>query len=205
MSGQIVVSRQEINTLSELLRLDAMVYPKDQRATFDEVLDRYKINKNLYVVLCLDTEIIGYLCVLPIRCDLYTNIMNGEDLIDSEISGQHIVPYSSGNSHRLYLTSAVIHPSHQGKGLSKFLIKGLYGYLLEKKNANILIASMLATAVSPGGKKLIEKMKFNEVKRIYHGYAMYELLIDDAVYKLIEDNYHQITDPTGKIGIKYSF
>ena len=27
----------------------------------------------------------------------------------------------------------------------------------------------------------------------------------DAVYKLIEDKYHQITDSTGRMGIKYSF
>ena len=189
-NNNIVVKYTEkfdIKLIDDILEIDSKVYPKQLQGTFEEIYDRFKVNLNMFILLYDGIKLIGYLCLFPIKYELYENIINDDKLFDSNISGELLEEYKPFNTYKTYLISAVIVPEYQGKGLSKYLINGFYQFLLNKKKKNILFSSALSTAVTTDGEKMLKKMNFVRKKTISNDYILYELLINEAYYRQIEE------------------
>jgi len=176
----------DISLISDILEIDSAVYPEHLQGTFDELYDRFKANRDMFILLYDDTRLVGYFCLFPIRNELYEEISNSDRLYDSDISGDQLEQYKPGNTYKLYAISTAIHPDYQGKGLSKHLINGFYKYLLDKKKRSIHISSVLATAVTNGGDSILRKLGFTHKKALSSGYSLYELSVDNAYCALIE-------------------
>jgi len=176
----------DISLISDILRIDSLVFPKHLQGTFDEVYGRFKANRDSLVLLYDKTVLAGYVCLFPIDDELYEEILKRKKLFDSDIPCKHIKQYQPNCTYRLYAISTAICPEYQGKGLSKLLIKGFYKYLLDKKKNNILFSSVLSTAVTGGGDYLLKELGFSRKNELPGGYKLYELQIDDNYYDTIE-------------------
>jgi len=181
------VDELDISLIVDVLNIDSAVYPVHLRGTFDELYGRFTANRDTYVLLYDNNDLIGYLCLLPVKDELYEKISNDDRLYDSDIPYEQIEQYQPHNTYKLYAISTAIRPDYQGKGLSGLLIRGFYKYLLEKRKSNIRISSVLSSAVTSGGDLLLKKMGFTRIKELSGGYMLYELQVDDAYYALIEE------------------
>ena len=174
--------------INEILEIDASVYPEHLQGTFEEVYGRFCANRDMFIMLYDDKKLIGYLCLFPIKDSLFEKISSENKLFDSDISGEMLEQYKPHNVYKLYLISMVIISEYQKKGLSNYLIKGFYRFILEKKKNNILFSVILSSAVTNDGKLMLERMGFKEKKKLPGGYSLNELLINDAFYEIAERN-----------------
>ncbi|MCL2378344.1 MAG: GNAT family N-acetyltransferase [Defluviitaleaceae bacterium] len=202
MNPESKITSQEIKSLQEMLTIDSLVYPEHQQATYDEVINRYKVNKNLYILLYYGKKLTGYICLLPIKEPLYSKILLENRLYDSDIPGSCLEEYTPGNSYRLYIISMAIHPGYHGRGLSKHLIKGFYEYLLKHKKDGINFSSVLSTAVTNDGKLMLERMGFTGIKKIDGDFTLFELPLNDELYNNIEKSYNANPIHNSKVEVK---
>ena len=172
--------------INTILEIDASVYPLNLQGTFDEVYGRFKANRDTYVLLYCDDKLIGYFCFFPIKKILYDEIVNHDKLYDSDIPGKMLEQYEAFKTYKLYVISTAILPEYQKKGLSKYLIKGFFKFILDKKKNNIVFSSALSTSVTPEGKIMLKKMGFKKIKTISDEYSLNELVMDDDFYRSIE-------------------
>jgi ribosomal protein S18 acetylase RimI-like enzyme len=133
---------------------------------------------------------------------LYNEILVENRLFDSDIPGVLLERYTPFSKYRLYLISAAIHPEYQGKGLAKYLVRGFYGYLLEKKKENIYFTSALSTAVTSEGRIMLDKMGFMEVKKLNSDYTICELLINDETYRAMERKQNENSVKDQRVEVK---
>lgn len=175
--------------IKEIIEIDKKVYPDNLQGKFNEVYARFRANRDMFVLLYDDKKLIVYLCLFPINDSLYETISSENKLFDSDISCKMIEQYKSYNVYKLYLISMVIIPEYQKKGLSKFLIKGFYKYILDKKKRNILFSKILSSAVTNDGKLMLKRMGFKKKKDLPGGFTLNELIINDSVYEIAERNY----------------
>jgi len=168
--------------INAILEIDASVYPLNLQGTFDEVYGRFKANRDTYVLLYFNKKLIGYFCFFPIKSILYDEIVNKNKLYDSDIPGEMLEQYEAFNSYKLFVISTAILPEHQKKGLSKYLIKGFYQFILDKKKNNIMFTSALSSSVTPEGKIMLDKIGFRKIKTISEEYSLHELIMDDDFY-----------------------
>ena len=173
--------------INAILEIDASVYPLNLQGTFDEVYGRFKANRDTYVLLYFNKKLIGYFCFFPIKSILYDEIVNKNKLYDSDIPGEMLEQYEAFNSYKLFVISTAILPEHQKKGLSKYLIKGFYQFILDKKKNNIMFTSALSSSVTPEGKIMLDKIGFRKIKTISEEYSLHELIMDDDFYGSIGD------------------
>ena len=172
--------------INDILNIDSMVFPKHLQGTFEEVKSRFLVNRDMFILLHDEDKLIGYMCFFPVKDELYGEILKGEKLFDSDIPANLLEQYNEFNTYKMFVISAAIIPEYQGKGLSKQLIKGFYKHLLEKKEKNILFSAALSVAVTGGGEHLLNLMKFQKVKVLPTGHALYERIIDDTYYSFLE-------------------
>jgi GNAT superfamily N-acetyltransferase len=182
----------DVKLINDILKIDSAVFPKFLQGTFVEVYGRFKANRDIFILLYSENDLIGYLCLFPVKDILYKQILNEKRLFDSDMSGELIERYEPFNTYKLYLISAAIHPEYQRKGLSKHLIDGFFQYILEKKKNNIFFSTALSTSVTVAGRVMLKKMGFKEKKTLLGGYVLHELDIVDAFSKLSKEVYGEL-------------
>jgi GNAT superfamily N-acetyltransferase len=166
--------------IKEILHLDSLVYPERYQGTFDEVYGRYMANRDIFVVLYSDEKLIGYLCLFPIKDELYKRILKEDRVFDSDIPGEMLEPYLPNRCYKLYLISTVIHPDYQKQGLSKLLIQGYNQFIDDKIKNNITFSSALSTSVTDDGRRMLERLGFTEMKRLGGTCSLHELFFKGA-------------------------
>ena len=175
------ISDLDIKLINNILKIDALVYPEHLQGSFDEVHARFNANREMFVLLYDESEIIGYICFFPIVDTLYESILSEDKMFDSDIPSEMIQAYEPHKTYKLYVISAVIHPDYQGKGLSRLLVDGFHKFLLDKNKKGINFSSALATSVTSEGEALCRKLGFTEKKRLSSGYAVHELDINNLL------------------------
>ena len=158
-----------------ILKLDEKVYAADLTGSYRSVKERYDANKDSYLLAIEEAtkEIIGYLCFFPITTELKENMKRSDVMIDDIIKGSDIIPYEQGKKHTVYIISVVVHPNYKGKGVSRLLTQALVDFIQEKAALEITIEELLATAVSIGGKNLLQHLDFQEEKTLDGGYTLF--------------------------------
>ena len=74
----------DISFINDVVEIDSMVYPAHLQGTFDELCDRFNANRDSYVLLYDDTDLVGYLCLFPIKEELYEEIISNDRVYDSD-------------------------------------------------------------------------------------------------------------------------
>ncbi|MCL2170147.1 MAG: GNAT family N-acetyltransferase [Defluviitaleaceae bacterium] len=175
------VSDLDKKLIDDILKIDSLVYPEHLQGTFDEVHGRFKVNREMFVLLYDQSQLIGYLCFFPIKEALYERIINEDMVFDSDIEGEMVEAYETGKTYKLYFLSVAIHPDYHGKGLSKLLVDGTCKFLEQKIKEGINFCTALITSVSPEGEALAKKLEFIEVKRLSCGYTVHEININELL------------------------
>ncbi|WP_337100436.1 GNAT family N-acetyltransferase [Paenibacillus sp. YIM B09110] len=170
--------------IQDILAIDELVYASDFRGTYEEVSERFRANRDMFILLYDDDKIIGYLCLFPIKAELYEKIVRSDRMYDSDIPGSMIERYTPGERYKLFMISVAIHPDYQNQGHSGKIIQGFYSYMLKKQKDNIHIDSILAISVSKPGERFLGKLRFAPLKEIKSGISLHELIIDETFYSM---------------------
>ncbi len=159
--------------INEVLKLDALVYDADMQGSYKSVNNRFKKNKDSYLLIMDGTKIVGYICFFPISKALEAKMLEGEEMQDDNILPDDILEYTEGTSHDLYIISAVIHPDYRDREAIKLLTSEFVNFINEKIKTNFHINKVYATAVSSDGEKILKYLNFKEQKTYQGGYKLY--------------------------------
>ena len=181
------LNEMDTKLINDILHIDSLVYPAHYQGTFSEIHDRYKTNRDMFVLLYADEMLIGYLCMFPIKTVLYEQILQEDRFFDSDIPGNMLETFCPNNSYKLYLISAAIHPKYQKQGLSNLLITGFHKYVNDKKKNSITFSSALSTSITMEGRQMLRKMGFSEIANRGENFKLHELVFDEVFYSNTEE------------------
>jgi GNAT superfamily N-acetyltransferase len=170
--------------IQDILAIDELVYASDYRGTYEEVSARFLANRDMFILLYDAEKVIGYLCLFPIKAELYQKIVQSDRMYDSDIPGSMIEKYVPGEHYKLFMISVAIHPDYQKQGHSGKIIQGFYSYMLKKRKDNVHIDSILAISVSKPGERFLGKLRFAPLKEIKSGVSLHELIVDETFYPI---------------------
>jgi GNAT superfamily N-acetyltransferase len=177
----------ESELIRDLITIDAAVFSENLRGTFGSIYKRFIANRDVLALLYESSLLIGYMCFFPICGELREQICCENRLFDADITDEMVALYEVGKKHHLYLISAAVLPAYQGKGASKHLICSFYKQILTKREQGIGFESALSTAVTDGGRRMLEKMGFCKIKTLCDECDLYELQFSDDVFRSIEE------------------
>ena len=135
--------------INEMIALDKLVFRGNDIGAFEKCREWVNINPDIYTVLMLDNDVIGYINFMPITNHAYEAIKQGQ-LKDYELDKNDIITFSRDKPLKCLFTSIVIHPDHQA-GLS--LTRLWKGFLKKIKLLNVTISSVIMDCVSEIGEK----------------------------------------------------
>ena len=140
----IRVENKNINRsiLERVKAIDEQFYT-ESKLTLDWYLERYK-EYHVITLLYDDDKIVGYLLCVPIKKELYDDIMNGKLTNDIDVSHDMFVKDSLYN----YIVSIVIDKEYRN---NKYAYRLLDNLIIKKGN------KYCALTVSEAGKKLASK------------------------------------------------
>jgi GNAT superfamily N-acetyltransferase len=152
--------------IKRILQLDASVYTLDMQGTMESVSDRFRANKDSYVVLLRDDVIIGYICLFPINAALYKKVVHSRRMFDDgNITSEDILEYKENHDYHLFLISVVILPEFQNTGCAKLLADGFLKFIEDKNKENVKIKSVTAFAINDDGVVFLSRIGFQTIRK----------------------------------------
>ena len=163
--------------IKQALDLDTIVYDDSYRLDLDTCISYHQKNKKIYIMAMnlQDQKIIGYINFSPISEHMYRKLLSG-DVRDTIIRDTDIERYTDCSNYWGYMSSIVVHPKMQHRGISKKMCKALGRLLFDLGyDRNIYFNSIIADVVSDIGRHVLCKMGFEEIKFSKHGTQIMEL------------------------------
>ncbi|MEF9984707.1 MAG: GNAT family N-acetyltransferase [Oscillospiraceae bacterium] len=157
--------------ISDVLTIDEVVYPSNMRGTKKSVRDRYLKNKDSYILIYENKDLVGYMCFFPVNANFYHEILFSDEMFDDNIKAQDIQAYDKENN--LFLISVAILPSHQNGIAIKLMVASFKDFLKEKIANGQYINSITAVAISNAGEGLLERLNFEKIKSIEENHFLY--------------------------------
>ncbi len=152
--------------IERIFKLDREVYPEEHLSTIEELQDRFNRNKDSYITVTIDDELAGYVCFFPITSSLAAKLEEGIFKTDATISSADILPFDNHEG-ILYVISAVVAKKFQGSSVVKLLME-----TFEKRIKHKGFNSIMATAISYKGERVLEKQGFHVLVSNKHGVLM---------------------------------
>ncbi len=174
-----IINQVNESLLKEMIKLDELVYNKEDVGDLEKCKSWININPNIYTVLLYDDEIIGYINFMPITNKAYKRIKQGK-LKDYELTTEDIVEYSEGKTLKYLLTSIVIKPEYQD---TQAIIELWTGFLNKIKEFNLIVSNLIVDCVSEHGEKFIKQnLKVKYITNSNNG-KIYEGILNKAQTK----------------------
>ena len=159
----------EDDFISDVLRLDALVFAPSDQGTDSSIRARYNANQESLVLAYNNSEIIGYICFFPVTNDLSERIKNEESPFDDNIQPSDILAsYKNKHDFDVFLISAAISPEYQGKGTGTELVNKCLAFLSDKIKSGCKIRKAYSYAFSDAGARVLAKTGFKELKGVRH-------------------------------------
>jgi hypothetical protein len=144
-----------------LLALDERVYAKEYRMSDDLTRRRFQINPYADIVVSDGDQLAGYISVFPILTKMVQKMKTGAfQECDLERS---VIPYDHPGYYDLYLESIVIDKARYPHFSSRWLLVALQEHLQRLQKRGIFIRQIVAWAVSPMGRRTLQKWRFCEI------------------------------------------
>lgn len=147
--------------IPQLIALDQKVYPPEYQVDEETTRCRWKRNHQTDLIIKDQEQIIGYITLLPIPSPLFHQMM--DQPINEEYVDLNILPFDHPGSYDAYLESIVLDKKSYPHFSGKWLFINLERHLRNLQRRGIFIRHILAWAVSPMGRKTLQKMRFTEV------------------------------------------
>ena len=174
--------------IKDVMCLDSLAYNEDMQGTYDSISNRFKKNKESYILAYDNKKLIGYICFFPISDELYSEMLISDAMKDDDISPDDIVSYKEGKKHNIFIISIVIDPSYRDKEAIKLITNEFIKFIKEKNENDYIIDKVLATTVSDDGFKFATKLNF----KVYKTYEKnYKLVMTDDLKFIMNDNYEK--------------
>lgn len=174
--------------IKDVMCLDSLAYNEDMQGTYDSISNRFKKNKESYILAYDNKKLIGYICFFPISDELYSEMLISDTMKDDDISPDDIVSYKEGKKHNIFIISIVIDPSYRDKEAIKLITNEFIKFIKEKNENDYIIDKVLGTTVSDDGFKFATKLNF----KIYKTYEKnYKLVMTDNVKLVINNDYEK--------------
>lgn len=174
--------------IKDVMCLDSLAYNEDMQGTYDSISNRFKKNKESYILAYDNKKLIGYICFFPISDELYSEMLISDTMKDDDISPDDIVSYKEGKKHNIFIISIVIDPSYRDKEAIKLITNEFIKFIKEKNENDYIIDKVLGTTVSDDGFKFATKLNF----KIYKTYEKnYKLVMTDDLKFIMNDNYEK--------------
>lgn len=174
--------------IKDVMCLDSLAYNEDMQGTYDSISNRFKKNKESYILAYDNKKLIGYICFFPISDELYSEMLISDTMKDDDISPDDIVSYKEGKKHNIFIISTVIDPSYRDKEAIKLITNEFIKFIKEKNENDYIIDKVLGTTVSDDGFKFATKLNF----KIYKTYEKnYKLVMTDNVKLVINNDYEK--------------
>jgi hypothetical protein len=144
-----------------LLALDERVYAKEYRMSDDLTRRRFRINPYSDIVVSDGDQLVGYISVFPILTKMIQKMKTGAfQECDLERS---VIPYDHPGFYDLYLESIVVDKARYPHFSSHWLLVVLQEHLQRLQKRGIFIRQIVAWAVSPMGRRTLQKWRFCEI------------------------------------------
>ena len=151
----------------DILHIDETVFEPTARGTENSLLARYNANRESYILVYDESQIVGYLAFFPISNDLSMRILNEDKPFDDNIQAEDILPeYVLDNCFDMFIISIAILPEYNGRGIGRELMGMYFGFIREKINIGCQIRKTYSYAFTDAGSKILAKFGFDEVKSI---------------------------------------
>lgn len=174
--------------IKDVMCLDSLAYNEDMQGTYDSISNRFKKNKESYILAYDNKKLIGYICFFPISDELYSEMLISDTMKDDDISPDDIVSYKEGKKHNIFIISIIIDPSYRDKEAIKLITNEFIKFIKEKNENDYIIDKVLGTTVSYDGFKFATKLNF----KIYKTYEKnYKLVMTDNVKLVINNDYEK--------------
>ncbi len=161
------------NIIQDLIDIESKVYEEKYRGEYQSIKARYQKNNDTFVLAYDKERMIGYLCFIPISNILYNDLIGTNNFHDDDIKPEDITQYYDNVN--LYIISIAILPSYQDTEVIREMTKAFFIFLKEKREQNICINNILASAVTVDGTKYLEKLRFKKVKKVKGEYTLFKL------------------------------
>lgn len=174
--------------IKDVMCLDSLAYNEDMQGTYDSISNRFKKNKESYILAYDNKKLIGYICFFPISDELYSEMLISDTMKDDDISPDDIVSYKEGKKHNIFIISIVIDPSYRDKEAIKLITNEFIKFIKEKNENDYIIDKVLGTTVSDDGFKFASRLNF----KVYKTYEKnYKLVMTDDLKFIMNDNYEK--------------
>ena len=141
-----------------------------------------------------DNNVLGYINAVPINDKVYADIEAGE-YPDAKIDCNCIVKYTLPGEYNMYFASIAIDEDLQeDRNLFIPLFNGFLDKLINLvKEEDIVIARVIADAVTEEGKGICERLGMNKIKDTEHDNStVYELKLYPPNFKIISPNFKEL-------------
>lgn len=203
--GKYVVKKPENDNndfLKEIIEIDKIVYSKDVQGNLNELQERFKSEKQDFLLLYKEGKIIGYICFFPITNEISKKIHKQNKIYDNNIKAIDISDYKKDIPTDLYIISVAIVPEEQNTEAIRFLTNNFIIYLKEKIKQGFLLNNILATSVSDDGKKFFRNLNFKVEKMLENNYELMKCNINElkSVHfsKTYKDDFYIMIPFTGE-------
>lgn len=174
--------------IKDIMGLDSLAYNEDMQGTYDSINNRFKKNKDSYILAYDNKKLVGYICFFPISDELYSEMLISDTMKDDDISPDDIVSYKKGKKHNIFIISIVINPSYRDKEAIKLITNEFIKFIKEKNENDYIIDKVLGTTVSDDGFKFATRLNF----KVYKTYEKnYKLVMTDDLKFIMNDNYEK--------------
>lgn len=161
------------NAISNLYKLDKQVYDNQFLWTKDKMFQLYKAEKNSYILIKENSNIIGYINILSVKKEIFKNILDFNKIYD-EYEITDIVPFNKKGNYYININSIVLRSEYQNKDSIEKIIREVNKFINIRKKKGYNIIAGYSYAVNAFEKDVLEKMNFTKVKNITNECLLYE-------------------------------
>jgi GNAT superfamily N-acetyltransferase len=158
--AQIQILKHFDSTLIERCRgLDRLVYDEKYQSTAEWENPQIAKNPRSRVLAHHLGELVGYVEYIPLTVAAFDQFLaTRETVFDLLLTEQSIAQWSQSTPVDIYISSMVVRPDYQSKGISMVLLQGLLRALTELHDEGYLLGRIGATGVSVPGRRFVHTM-----------------------------------------------
>ncbi|MGL5150086.1 MAG: GNAT family N-acetyltransferase [Clostridium sp.] len=158
-------------------------YNKELITPVEECFKWYKYRKESFFCIEDNSNIIGFMCLFPIRNSLYHEIKCGK-YNDQNLKYTDILSFDeikSGGAYNLFLSCVAISKEYKGSSALKLLLNSYKELYEQKTSNNIRFNKVIIDTATIDGETFANGLGFNFIVDSIHNTKIFEIEYDDLI------------------------